>query len=230
MVLSKRETRTAHASKVKKRDSCKALKTNRTDTQKKVEKSLLEAIIKTVLDKEEEIKKEGRKRLPKCYLKNLVETYVPVFPSLTLKSLENAVSYQRLKGKKEKEASEEQLQLQEPTNITNVNLTTTQQQGRPKGTTQEVKRIFKIAHSAAFNEVMEEAAAVKHREGVLTQSAFNRILEGVKTRRNLPDHMEIKMESVKQRIRRNKLFLRSTRGKEHHHPWLILSQALLNWY
>jgi hypothetical protein len=141
-MLYKKKTRSTSASKAKTQVARRVLKKGRTDVQKKLDKKVLEAIIKTVLEKEKEIKKDNKIRLPKRYLNNLVETYAPVLPTLTLKSLENAVSYQR-----KKEMNLEQPQTVEPdqtkTDSTDPVQTNTDDKGRPTGTTQEMKLIKK---------------------------------------------------------------------------------------
>lgn len=153
MVLSKkytRVTRSASALKAKKKESQRVLKNSRTNTQKKVDKKLLEAIIITVLAKEKEIKNDNKIRLPRSYLKNLVETYTTVIPTLTLKSLENALSYQRNKQKREKEITKQE----QPLTIESAE-TKTSDKGRPKGTTEEAKRIIDVAYAQEMDIKMK---------------------------------------------------------------------------
>jgi len=178
MMLYKKKTRSTSASKAKTQVARRVLKKGRTDVQKKLDKKVLEAIIKTVLEKEKEIKKDNKIRLPKRYLNNLVETYAPVLPTLTLKSLENAVSYQR-----KKEMNLEQPQTVEPdqtkTDSTDPVQTNTDDKGRPKGTTQEMKLIKNVAYAAALNEVTQKVVVARHKDGAITRSIFNKILDEV---------------------------------------------------
>ena len=97
MVLSKKQTHSTSVSKAKTQEAWRILKKGRTKMWKKLDRKVLEAIIKTVLEKEKEIKMDNKVRLPKSYLNNVVETCTPVLSTVTLKSLENTVSYQRKK-------------------------------------------------------------------------------------------------------------------------------------
>ena len=59
---------------------------------------MIKSLVATLLEKEQEIKTLNKERLPKEFYKNLVEWFCSIFPTLTVKTLKNAVSYQKRKS------------------------------------------------------------------------------------------------------------------------------------
>lgn len=76
----------------------KAAKASRSAEMKILKKNVTKSLVATVLEKEKERRKDGKERLPKEYYKNLLSSFTTVIPTLTEKSLKNAVAYQKRKN------------------------------------------------------------------------------------------------------------------------------------
>jgi hypothetical protein len=74
-----------------------AAKATRTNDQKSLQKNVMRSLVTTVLEKENEVKQADKDRLPKNYYKELVKGFSSIIPTLTVKSLKNAVAYHKRK-------------------------------------------------------------------------------------------------------------------------------------
>lgn len=204
MATTKRHTRSKSAMKAVR----KAVKESRSKEQKAVDKNLMKSIVATVLQKEKEIKDINRIRMPKDFLRNLVISYQPLLPTLTKKSLENAVAYQRKKLKTETVTTYHQVEQshRSPNNVT-PDKPTHCKEARPVVNSKERKKDLQLAHTAAYNEVTQKVAAMRQISKRVPQQAFQKIVDNTKKKYNLPDETEIQKRTIIRRIERNKMFV-----------------------
>ena len=181
-----------------------AIKNSRTEDQKSLDKKVMQSLVATVLEKEQEMKTMDKARLPKGYYENLVKRFIPIIPTLTVKSLKNAVFYHR---------SNKSIVVDPSDNTTNSTVTEEQvptvqnsmtkpaRQGRPR---QSFIRNNKIAYSIAMNEVTSKAEELKKKEGLLRDVSLKTIVNEVREKMNLPTDFEIKKITIKRRIQRKR--------------------------
>lgn len=198
----------------------KAAKASRSADQKVIERNIIKSLVATVLQKEDDMKMHGKERLPKEYYKTLISPFLIIIPTLSEKSLKNAVSYQKRKNLLQTVTTPHiaeaehvaKLHHEPPSNdppIINDNTSSNSSNGSPtiirKGRPNKQNiRTSNITHCAAVNEITHMAMALKRREGALTNETFQNIVNEVRKKRNLPESFEIKRSTVKKRIQRNK--------------------------
>lgn len=189
-----------------------AAKAKRTEDQKSLEKNLMKSLVVTVLEKENEVKQLNRERLPKNYFKDLVQRFTNVIPTITVKSLKNAVAYHKRKNisTQNDAPSEQSINTKQSEEDPNPDPTRNDQQayskrkGRPK---QEFVRTNNIVYSMAMNDVTRMTLEWKQKKGVLTNESFQNIVTEVRQKRNLPQDFEIKKNTVQRRIERNRIVI-----------------------
>lgn len=192
----------------------KAIKSNRSGSQKAVEKHVMNAIVNTVMCKMKEIEKDGRsKRLPNNYFLQLVDQYKPAIPTLTVKAIQNAVDYQK---RKERTSTNKET-IDDANHAAATKIPPADKKiGRPTGTSKEQMRVSSVQKAAAMNEVTLEVEALRKVCKVVNDDAFQRIVNETKTKHNLPVDFEIKKNTVLKRISREKTVLEGYETKGGH--------------
>ena len=187
-----------------------AAKAKRTKDQKSLEKNVMKSLVATVMEKEHEVKQSKKHRLPKNYLTDLIKGFSNVIPTLTVKSLKNAVAYHKRRNistnkNSNTEGEQRTNTIEETETCSNSDPSGKNSQpkqskkGRPK---HEFIRTNKILYSMAMNEVTQKSAQLKQKEGVLRNESFQNIVIEVRKKRHLPEEFEIKKNTVKRRIER----------------------------
>lgn len=211
-----------------------AVKSSRSSDQKVLDRNIMKSLVATVLKKEKDIKMHGKERLPHNYYKNLISPFLNLMPTLSEKSLKNAVSYEKRKNLTQRtvppaadsppsvlchsSSSNNSPSISSSSNnppSINDNTSsdiqpTVQKKGRPN---KENLRTTNITYCEAANEITHMAMEVKRREGALTNESFEMIVSEVREKRNLPENFEIKRGTVKKRIQKNRTVVDAHRHK-----------------
>ena len=215
-------TRAKAAEKTAKKHTRHSLRATMTKTERKMERNVTKMIITTILQKEDEMKSQNRIRLPKNFIKDIVQKYQPALPLLTVKSLNNALMYERSKRKNTKlsqssasvddnfgsapqtkdfNPTTEEIEIATPRVIHNV--------GRPKGTTILSKHEIDLKVAACYNEVTLKFSEVREQGTKMTKNDFDELVSNVKMKLDLPEEILIKRSTVNKRITCKNLVLQS---------------------
>jgi len=207
------QTRARAAEKKAVKSKRAALRGGMSETEKKMEKNVTKIIIATILQKEDEVRSHGHVRLPKNYIKEIVEKYKPALPLLTVKSLHNALMYERNKKRNKRDEQSPPRTTGKSESSTTTPSTNNHDIGRPKGSTIISKHENDLKVAACYNEVTLEVAKVRGNGIIMTQTNFDDIVSIVKKKLDLPDEIVVKRNTVDKRIARKHLIVDSYKTK-----------------
>jgi hypothetical protein len=191
-----------------------AIKSNRTQEQKVVQKEMMKAIVNIAIQKIKEMEGQNSgKRLPSNYLIDLVNRFKPSYPTLTVKAVQNAIDYQK---RKDRTTATSNLNNNESIDIAGSNVIKNSVIGRPKGSTKEQDRLSAIQKSAAINEVTVKVNELKKNDKTISASTYSSIVTEVKQKRNLPEDFDVKKDTVMKRIARERTILEAHQQKGGH--------------